>query len=64
MAENWGLCPFGEGELGPHLTQCCLGRGLYILPSGIFINPDGWPHQTWAKNWGVVRFGEGSWVPI
>ena len=28
-AENWGglLCPFG-GELGPHLTQCGLGRGL------------------------------------
>ena len=21
-AENWGLCPFGGGELGPHLTQC------------------------------------------
>jgi len=20
-AENWGLCPFGEGELGPHLTH-------------------------------------------
>ena len=28
-AENWGLCPlFGEGELGPHLAQCGLGRGL------------------------------------
>jgi len=22
------LPPFGEGELGPHLTQCRLGRGL------------------------------------
>jgi len=21
-----GLCPFGEKELGPHLTQCGLGR--------------------------------------
>jgi len=21
-AENWGLCPFGGGGLGPHLTQC------------------------------------------
>jgi len=21
------LCPFPWGELGPHLTQCCLGRG-------------------------------------
>jgi len=28
-AENWGaLPPFGEGKLGPNLTQCCLGRGL------------------------------------
>jgi len=28
-AENWGLCPLFEGgELGPHLGQCCLGRGL------------------------------------
>jgi len=26
-AENWGgLCTFGEGELGPHLAQCGLGR--------------------------------------
>jgi len=22
------LCPFWRGELGLHLTQCCLGRGL------------------------------------
>ena len=29
-AKNWGLCPFGEGELGPHLTQCGQGRGLYL----------------------------------
>jgi len=28
LAENWGLCPFGEGELGPHLTECGQGRGL------------------------------------
>jgi len=27
-AENWGLCPFRERELGPHLTQCGRGRGL------------------------------------
>ena len=25
-AENWGLCPFGKGELGAHLTQCSRGR--------------------------------------
>ena len=37
-----GLCPFRGGELGPHLTQCCLGWGLppyqvvswYIQPFG------------------------------
>ena len=27
---GWGLCPFGEGELGPHLTQWGQGRGLYL----------------------------------
>ena len=27
-AENWGLFPFRGGELGPHLTQSRLGRGL------------------------------------
>jgi len=30
-AANWGLCPYGEGELGPHLTQCDRGRGLPYL---------------------------------
>jgi len=28
LAENWGLCPFRRGELGPHLTQCRIDRGL------------------------------------
>jgi len=27
-AENWGLCPFEGGELGPRLTQCGQRRGL------------------------------------
>ena len=28
-AEKWvGMCPFGEGKLGPHLIQCGQGRGL------------------------------------
>ena len=28
-SENWGeLCPFGKGELDPHLTQFGRGRGL------------------------------------
>jgi len=25
-AENWGLCPFGEGDLGPHLTQLAMAE--------------------------------------
>ena len=25
--ENCGLCPFGEGKLGPYLTQCGLDQG-------------------------------------
>ena len=29
-AQNWGLCPLGEVDLGPHLTQCDQGRGLYL----------------------------------
>jgi len=28
LAENWGCISLGEGELGPHLTQCRLGCGL------------------------------------
>ena len=28
LAENEGLCPFRGGELGPHLTQCRVDRGL------------------------------------
>ena len=27
-AENWVCAPLGEGELGPHLTQCVRGQGL------------------------------------
>jgi len=30
LAENWGMCPFGEGELGPYLAQCGLGGDLYL----------------------------------
>jgi len=31
------LCRFPWGELGPHLTQCRLGRGSIL--SGILIHP-------------------------
>jgi len=46
MAENWGLWPFGAGDLGPHLTQCGQGRGLYVhanLRCFILIRPTVWP---------------------
>ena len=47
--------PFeGGGQLGPHVTQCRLGRGLppYQL-NGILIHPADWSQQTWAENWGL-----------
>ena len=28
MGRKWGCAPLGEGQLGPHLTQCGQGRGL------------------------------------
>ena len=43
---GWGLFPFGEGELGPHLTQ---------------IHPAIWPQQIWTENWrGLCPFGGGG----
>jgi len=45
-AEKWGLgcCAFSVGELGPHLTQCRLSRGLppYQVVS--------WPIQPFGHN--------------
>jgi len=35
-----GCCTAFWGKLGPHLTQCGLGRGL---PNGILIPPAVWP---------------------
>jgi len=44
-AENWGLYPFGKGELSPHLTQCGQGRGLSArLVSSSSVKPFG--HNT------------------
>jgi len=59
-AEHWGGAPF-RGELGPHLTQCCLLQGLppYQVASWS-IQPFG---QTWAEIWGLCPFRE-SCVPI
>ena len=45
--------PFPSGELGPHLTQCILGRCL--LPNqAALIHQAVWPQQTWVKNWGLL----------
>ena len=38
--------PLSVGELGPHLTQCGLDRGLSSIPSGILIHPTVWPQYT------------------
>jgi len=57
FAKNWGLCLFGEEQLGPHLMS--LGPKTIYLPSGILIHPTIWPQQIWAKNWGLCPFGGG-----
>ena len=51
-AENWEAVPLWR-ELGPHLPQCCLGRGL--LPHHVAscsIQPFGWMEQ--AKKFGAA----------
>ena len=58
---KWGgelLCLFwGVGELGPHLTQCGLGRGLPPYQVAHWSNqPFG--HNKWAENCGAP-FWEG-----
>ena len=53
LAEKWGLCLFRGGKLGPHHTQCRLGRGYTSVSSGVLIHPAVWPQWTWADNWGV-----------
>jgi len=44
-AQNRGPCPFGEGQLGPHLTHCGQGRGL---PA----------HQV--SSWSIQPFGHST----
>jgi len=36
-AENWGLYPFGGGELGPYLTQC--GQAEAYLHVKFHVDP-------------------------
>ena len=65
--ENWGLrLLFGNGGLGPHLTQSPMGCGPTSIPSGILMHLAVWPQQKWLENWGgapPLLWG-GGWVPI
>ena len=63
-AENWGLRPrpFGEGELGPHVTHCGLDRGLpsYQVAS-LSIQPFGHnKHRPKIGGLCMCPFGEGG----
>jgi len=59
-----GLCSlFGEGAMGPHVTQCRLGWEAY-LPTKWHLDPSShWPQKIWAENWGLCLFGEGEQGP-
>jgi len=49
-AENWGLCPFGGGKLGPHLTQYVQGRGLSACKvSSWSVEPFATIHQSYRQ---------------
>ena len=47
-AENWrgSSAPFGEGELGPHLTMWSGAPRSTCMPSFILIRPTVWPQYT------------------
>ena len=59
---GWGLFRFGE-ELGPHLTQCRLGRGLppCQVPS---LSIQLFGHRHGPKFGVLAPFGEESWLPM
>ena len=40
-----------DGELGTHLTQCRLGRGLYLCTKWY---PEPLSRFTWAEKWAVI----------
>jgi len=49
------LCPFSRGELGNHLTQCRLGRGIPLHQvQSLSMQPFG--HNTWAELGGLCPF--------
>jgi len=67
MGQKLGGCTLLVGELGPHVTQCGLGKGLpSYQAASLSIQPFGHNrHRHGPKNWGAVpRLGRGSWVPI
>jgi len=47
-AENWGLCPLWEGELGPQSPSNRIWPGPRptFVPSGILFHPTVWPQYT------------------
>jgi len=64
MGQELGaLPPLWGRELGPHITQCRLGRGLPLYQVASWSIHQ----QTWAENWGglCLLFRERwGWVPI
>jgi len=58
-----GVPPFGEGELGPHLAQCGLGRGL--RPYQVACYPFSHLATTdMGRKWGAVPlWGRGTRSP-
>ena len=59
MGQKLGTVPLLEGELGPHVTQCGLGRGLpsYQVASGC-IQP--FSHNKHGQIIGAVPLGGGA----
>ena len=54
--KSGGLYPFGRGVLGPHLTQCGQGRGLYLQQKWGRAPPTNfWPISIVAKRLSASR---------
>jgi len=57
-AENWGLSPFGGGELGLHLNPpntVWPGPRPTCMPSFILMHPTVWPQYTNVTDRTAVR---------
>jgi len=55
-AKTGGCAPF-LGELGPHLAQCGLGRGLPPYQVASWSIQAFGHNRYWAENWGLCPFG-------